>query len=54
MMPVLNLVKIYQVVQKLVGTQGHAGGQAGRQTGDLIGLTFIFKQSMLKRKWLPK
>jgi hypothetical protein len=36
----LHFIKIYQLVQKLLGRD--------RQTGDLISLTFIFKESRLK------
>jgi hypothetical protein len=38
----LNFIKIYQLVQKLLG------GHTDRQTGDLISLTFRFKESRLK------
>jgi hypothetical protein len=41
-----NFIRIYQLVQKLLrGTNG----QTDRQTGDLISLTFLFKESRLKK-----
>jgi hypothetical protein len=40
----LNFIKIYQLVPKLLG----GGGHTDRQTGDLISLTFLFKESGLK------
>jgi Ran GTPase-activating protein (RanGAP) involved in mRNA processing and transport len=39
----LNVIKIYQLVQKLLGR-----GHTDRQTGDLTSLTFLFKESRLK------
>jgi hypothetical protein len=36
----LNFIKIYQLVQKVLGRD--------RQTGDLTSLTFLFKKSRLK------
>jgi hypothetical protein len=45
----LNLIKIYRFVQKLLGgTHRYTNGQADRQDGDLISLTFLFKESRLK------
>jgi hypothetical protein len=43
----LNDIKIYQLVQKLLRTDG----QIDRQTGDLLSLTFLFKESRLKIKY---
>jgi hypothetical protein len=43
MTSVLNFIKIYQLVQKLLG----GDIQTDRQTGDLISLTFHFKESRL-------
>jgi hypothetical protein len=40
----LNCIKIYQLVQKLL-----RGGYIDRQTGDLISLTFLFMESRIKR-----
>jgi hypothetical protein len=53
----LNFIEIYQLVQKLLGG-GHANRQTdrqidrqtGRQIGDLISLTFLLKESRLKKK----
>jgi hypothetical protein len=45
MTALLNFIKIYQLVQKLLG-----GTQTDRETGDLISLTFLFKESRLKRR----
>jgi hypothetical protein len=45
MTSLLNFTKIYQLVQKLLGG-GHR--QTDRQTGDLISLTFLCKESRLK------
>jgi hypothetical protein len=47
MTSVLNFIKIYKLVQKLLG-----GTQTERQTGDLISLTFHFKEGGLTRKML--
>jgi hypothetical protein len=45
----LNFIKIYQLVQKLLGgTQ--TDGRTDRQTSDLISLTFLFKESRLTIK----
>jgi hypothetical protein len=41
----LNFIKIYQLVQKLLGGGGEA--HIDRQTGDLISLIFLFKESRL-------
>jgi hypothetical protein len=46
MTSLLNFIKIYQLVQKLLGG---GGGDTDRQTGVLISLTFLFKESRLKR-----
>jgi hypothetical protein len=46
MTSMLNLIKIYQLVQKLLG-----GGHTDRQDGDLISLTFLFKESWLKNSF---
>jgi hypothetical protein len=48
-----NFIKIYQLVQKLLGgthrqTDRQTDRQTNRQTGDLISLTFLVKESMLK------
>jgi hypothetical protein len=43
MTSLLNFIKIYQLVQKLLG----GDTQTDRQTGDLISLTFLFKESRL-------
>jgi hypothetical protein len=40
----LNVIKIYQLVQKLLGGDTHTH----RQTGDLTSLTFLFEESRLK------
>jgi hypothetical protein len=45
-----NFIKIYQLVQKLLGG-GDTDGQTDRQDGDLISLTFLFKESRLKMKF---
>jgi hypothetical protein len=45
----LNLIKMYPLVQKLLGW-GHRDRQTDRQTGDLIRLTFLFKESRLKKQ----
>jgi hypothetical protein len=44
MTSLLNFIKIYRLVQTLLG-----GGDTDRQTGDLISLTFLFKESRLIR-----
>jgi hypothetical protein len=41
----LNFIKIYQLVQKLLG--GHTDRRTGRHIGDLISLTFLFEESRL-------
>jgi hypothetical protein len=43
-----NFIKIYQLVQKLLGGTHR---QTDRQTGDLISLTFLFKESRLIRSF---
>jgi hypothetical protein len=49
MTSLLNFIKIYHLVQTLLGGKHrHTDGQTDRQTGDLISLTFIFKESRLK------
>jgi hypothetical protein len=49
MTSLLNFIKIYQLVQKLLrGTHR----QTDRQDGDLISLTFVFKESRLNIKIL--
>jgi hypothetical protein len=45
MTSLLNFIKIYQLVQKLLGGKHR---QTDRQTGDLISLTLLFKESRLK------
>jgi hypothetical protein len=51
MASLLNVIKIYQLVQKLLGgTQRQTDGQTDRQDGDLISLTFLFKESEAKKK----
>jgi hypothetical protein len=45
MTSLLNFIKIYQLVQKLLGGTHR---QTARQTGDLTSLTFLFKESRLK------
>jgi hypothetical protein len=47
MTSLLNFIKIYQLVQKLLGG-GATDGQTDRQTGDLISLTFLFEETRLK------
>jgi hypothetical protein len=47
MTSLLNFIKIYQLVQKLLG----GDTQTDRQTGDIISLTFLFKESRLKKRW---
>jgi hypothetical protein len=46
MTSLLNFIKIYQLVQKLLGGTHR---QTDRQTGDLVSLTFLFKESRLKK-----
>jgi hypothetical protein len=54
MTSLLNFIKIYQLVQKVLGGKhrqtdnGQTDGQTDRQDGDLISLTFLFKDSRLK------
>jgi hypothetical protein len=43
-----NFIKIYELVQKLLGGGEDTDGRLDRQTGDLISLTFLFKESRLK------
>jgi hypothetical protein len=45
MTSILNFIKIYQLVQKLLGGTHR---QTDRQTGDLISFTFRFKERRLK------
>jgi hypothetical protein len=45
MTSLLNFIKIYQLVQKLLGGTHR---QTDIQAGDLISLTFLFKESRLK------
>jgi hypothetical protein len=49
MTPLLNFIKIYQLVQKLLGGDTQTDRRTDRQTGDLISLTFLFEESRLKR-----
>jgi hypothetical protein len=42
-----NFIQIYQLVQKLLGGTHR---QTDRQTGDLINLTFLFKESSKKER----
>jgi hypothetical protein len=44
MTSLLNFIKIYQLVQKLL----EGDRQTDRQTGDLISLTFLFEENRLK------
>jgi hypothetical protein len=46
MTSLLNFIKIYQLVKKLLG--GDTKRQTDGQTGALINLTFLFKESRLK------
>jgi hypothetical protein len=46
---VLNSIKIYQLVKKLLGGTTD-NRRTDRQTGDLIRLTFLFKESRLKMR----
>jgi hypothetical protein len=46
----LNFIKIYKLVQKLFGGHTHTDGQTDRQTGGLISLTLVFKESRLVTK----
>jgi hypothetical protein len=49
MTSLLNFIKIYQLIQSYYGgTDRRTDGQTDRQTGDLINLTFLFKESWLK------
>jgi hypothetical protein len=44
-----NFIKIYQLVQKLLGgTPRQTDEQTDRQTDDLISLTFLFKESRIR------
>jgi hypothetical protein len=45
MTSLLNFIKIYQLVQKLLGGTHR---RVDRETGDLISPTFLFKESRLK------
>jgi hypothetical protein len=45
MISLLNFIKIYQLVKKLLGGGTHR--QTDRQTGDLISFTFLLKESRL-------
>jgi hypothetical protein len=45
MISLLNFIKLYQLVQKLLGGTDR---QTDRQTGDLTSLTFLFQESRLK------
>jgi hypothetical protein len=47
MTSLLNIIKIYELVQTLLG------GHTDRQTGDLISLTFLFEESRLIKRQLP-
>jgi hypothetical protein len=47
MTSLLNVIKIYQLVQKLLGGDTQT---EDRQTGDLISLNLLFKESRLKIK----
>jgi hypothetical protein len=50
MTSLLNFIKIYQLVQKLLRGRhtDNMDRQKERQTGDLISLTFLFEESRLK------
>jgi hypothetical protein len=49
MTSLLNFIKVYQLVQKLLGGDTQTeDGRTDRQTGDLINLTFLFKESRPK------
>jgi hypothetical protein len=48
MTSLLNFIKIFQLVQKLLGGDIQTDGQTDTQTGDLICLTFLSKESKLK------
>jgi hypothetical protein len=48
MTSLLNFIKIYRLVQKLLG--GPTNRRTDRQTGDLTSLTFLFKEIRLTRK----
>jgi hypothetical protein len=45
-----NFIKIYQLCSKVIGGGGgtQTDRQTDRETGDLISLTFLFKESRLK------
>jgi hypothetical protein len=50
MTSLLNFIKIYQLVQQSLGgtqTDRRTDRHTDRQTGDLISLTFLFKESRL-------
>jgi hypothetical protein len=47
MTSLLNFIKIYQLVQKLLGGT-HTDRRTNRLTGGLITLTYLFKESRLK------
>jgi hypothetical protein len=51
MISLLNFIKIYQLVQTLLGGTHR---QTDRQTGDLMSLTFLFKESKLKMAFSSK
>jgi hypothetical protein len=48
MTSLMNFIKIYQLVQKVLGMDTQTDGQTDRQTGDLISLTYLFKEIRLK------
>jgi hypothetical protein len=52
MISLLNFIKIYQLVQKLLVGDTQTDRETDRQDGDLISLTFLFKESRLKRNVL--
>jgi hypothetical protein len=47
MTSVLNFIKNYQLVQKVLGWDTQTDGRTDRQADDLISLTFLFKESRL-------
>jgi hypothetical protein len=47
MTSLLKFIKIYQLVQKLLGGDTQTERRTDRQTGDIISLTFLFKESRL-------